>query len=85
MENELKQLLLQAPENQIDPYIKNYIRLWPEDPSSIDILYVLDLGIKKSQVSDFVVKILEIMLKESLIKEKITYDELLNKAHWRNI
>lgn len=81
---ELKHLLLTAPDNQLDKSIFPLIEHWDEQPTSIQILEVLDKCIHGSLGSDFIVKVLQIVYEEKLLLENKKHEDNIPLATWRN-
>ena len=79
----LTELLLTAPDEQLDARMKPLIKKWSSPPKSIEVLEVLDRCVHSSHASKLAIQVLETVLQESLDKEKITYDNCVENAHWR--
>lgn len=79
----MKNLLLSAPETQIDSTVKSMIAEWSEEPEAEQILKVLDHSVRYSLVSGFVVKVLETMLESAMRSENKDMDTLIKAATWR--
>lgn len=79
----LKQLMLEAPEGQLDPSMLPLIEKWDSEPKAIQILEVLDKCIYYGASSDFVVSVLQIMLEYAMAAEGITLEQLVPLAVWR--
>lgn len=80
----MKQLLLKAPDSQLDHCMFPLIKRWDSQPRSIQILEVLDHCIYGSLASGFVVTLLQTMLDAAMHREKTTLDELVKQATWRD-
>jgi hypothetical protein len=81
--NNLKQLLLEAPEEQLDRSMITLIEQWDEPPRAIQILEVVDMCIYYGLSSDFVVASLQVMLDAAMINEQTTLEQLEQRAVWR--
>jgi hypothetical protein len=82
--SELKTMLLAAPDTQLDACMFPLIEKWDEpQPTSIQILEVLDQCIFASLASDFVVFLLQGIYAGRLDAEGITHEDNLPKATWR--
>lgn len=79
----LRQLMLEAPEGQLDRSVLPLIEKWDDPPKAIQILEVLDECIHYSLASEFVVSTLQTMLDVTLIHEGITLDHIVAQAVWR--
>jgi DNA-binding transcriptional ArsR family regulator len=80
----IKAMLLQAPDSQLDHSMFPLIEKWDEEPTSLQILEVLDQCIFAALASGFTVTVLQAMLNQTLVKEKQTLDDILPQATWRN-
>ena len=81
--NDLKQLILEAPENHLDRSMIPLIEKWDEHPRAIQILEVVDKCIYYGLASDFVVASLQVMLEAAMINEQTTLEQLEQLAVWR--
>lgn len=84
MKNRIVEGLLAAPESQLDPSMKPLIEKWADDPTPIQVLEVLDHCVHGALASGFVIQVLEILLRDALKREGITYEMVVEKATWRN-
>lgn len=80
----MKEMLLQAPEDQIDEQVRPMIEKWDDEPTSLQILEVLDQCIHASLASGFVVSLLQNLYYATLKKENKTHEENVALATWRN-
>ena len=81
--NELKQLLLDAPEDQIDAGARQLIATWSEPPKALEIFRTLDECVYGAMASGFVVQVLETMLVVQSKEENLTRAQLEELAIWR--
>lgn len=80
----IKELLLSAPEGQLDSWIKEkYITYWSDPPTSLQILEALDLCIWGSLSSGFVLDVLSHQYYQTLATENKTHEDNLPLALWR--
>lgn len=79
----MRDLLLTAPDSQIDQQVKDMISNWSESPSAEEILRVLDHAVRYSLVSGFVVAVLESILQSACESEGLTYESLIARVQWR--
>jgi hypothetical protein len=81
---ELKQLLLGAPDSQLDASLFQLIEKWT-DPcaTSLQVLEVLDQVVFASLGSGFVVMVLQAMYDGLLEQEGTTHEENIARATWR--
>ena len=79
-----KQYWLQAPTNVIDESIRAMIRdKWDDEPTSIQILEVVDHVVQWGAGSDLAVHLLDIRLHAALDSEKKSLEDILPDAVWR--
>jgi hypothetical protein len=83
--SDLKTLMLQAPNEQLDHSMFPLIEKWDDVPKAIQILEVLDNCIYYALASDFAVKALQIMLDYAMENEKTTLEQLEPLAVWRKM
>ena len=81
---ELVDLLLKAPDSQLDASMKPLIEKWSDPPKAIEILEVLDHCIHGSLASGFLVAALQAVYASTLKAEGTTHEALLPRATWRN-
>ena len=79
----MKQLMLEAPDGQLDASMMPLIEKWDDPPTSLQILEVLDKCINYGLASGFVVSALQIMLDTTMINEETTLEQLVPLAVWR--
>lgn len=78
-----KQIMLLAPDTQLDSCMKPLIEKWSDPPKAIEILEVLDRCIFSSLCTGFVVTVLEHQYKVALNAEGLTEKEITVQARWR--
>jgi hypothetical protein len=81
--NNLKQLLLEAPDSQLDAQMKPLIKKWSDSPAPIEILEVLDLCIHAGLASGVVVNVLQILYDDACKSNNTTHEEVVKLAIWR--
>lgn len=74
--------LLDAPESQMDPKLKDDIRKWNAEPTALEILYILDKMICYSWASGFVVRMFQSFFRMACSKEGKTEEEVLAQRSW---
>lgn len=79
----IRDMLLEAPEGQLDACMHEKIRAWDDAPTSLQILEVLDDCIYAALASGFVVTLLQALLDGALKREHRTLDDILPFAFWR--
>ena len=82
--DELITLLQQAPDSQLDSCVKPKIAKWSSPPTSLEVLEVVDEVVHSSLGSDFTVRLLNLILSDSLKRENTTLEQIVPQAHWRN-
>jgi len=78
-----KQILLMAPETQLDASMKPLIEKWLEPPTPIQVLEVLDHCIHGALASGIVVSLLQTMYKKTCDRDNTTHEEVIKNATWR--
>lgn len=81
---ELLNLLLTAPDSQLDKSMLLYIEKWGSTPTALQILEVVDKCSRYALASGFMMSILNMLLDTAIQIEGITYNELVKQAEWRN-
>lgn len=79
----LKDFLLIAPSDQLDPCLFPLIKKWDDEPKAVQILEVLDHVIFAALGSGFVVKLLETLYGTALKAEDIAHEDVEKLAIWR--
>lgn len=79
-----KEMLLSAPDGQIAHSLFPLIEQWDDEPTSLQILEVIDKSIYSALASSFVLKVLNIFLEQALERESKTLEDLVPLATWRN-
>lgn len=81
--SDMKSLLLEAPDTQLDAQMKPLIEKWDEVPKAIQILEVLDQCIYGSLASGFTVSVLQTLYHQALQREKLKSEDVEAQASWR--
>lgn len=76
-------MLLVAPDGQLDASVKPLIEKWNDEPTSLQVLKVLDQCVNSALASGFTISLLEMLLKEGIERENTTYDAVVDQATWR--
>lgn len=79
----LKELMLAAPEGQLDAKMQPLVEKWDDEPTAIQVLEVLDWCIHCALGSDFVVSMLETFYELALKNEGKTREDMIPLATWR--
>ena len=82
--SEIKNVLLRAPSNELDPVVHGLIEKWNEEPTSLQVLEVLDKVIYGSLASTFTVMVLQSLYGKALANENTTHDKVVKLAVWRD-
>ena len=80
----MKEMLLKAPDGQLDAAMHPLIAKWDENPTSLQILEVLDHCIHGALASGFVVTVLQSLYDSALLKEGKIHADNEPLATWRN-
>ena len=80
----IKDLLLQAPDNELDASVFPLIEKWDEPPTTLQVLEVLDHCVYFAAAGPFVMGVLNTLLQAGIDGEETTYEEVVAKATWRN-
>lgn len=81
--DELKELLLQAPDGQLDKVVKPLIEKWSEPPKALEVLEVLDQCVRGGLASPFAMLVIENIMNEAIKTENTKYEEVVKQATWR--
>ena len=80
------ELLLVAPEDQLDPSMLPLIEKWDRPiPKAVQVLEVLDKCMFCSLCTDFVIGVFQTIYDNALENEKTTHAEIEKLAVWRDI
>ena len=82
--NPFSELLLEAPDSQLDASMKPLIKKWSDPPTAIQILEVLDFCIHGALASGFVVAVLQVQYDVALKREGKRHEDMVPLATWRN-
>jgi hypothetical protein len=77
--------LLALSDSQIDPSLRAQFVAWSDPPTALEILRSLDYCIHGSLGSGFVVKLLELLLDDTIKHEQTTYEAVVARATWRDL
>ena len=80
----LVQLLLSAPDSQIDTSIKRLIERWSDPPKALEILEALDGCVHAAAASGFATSVLEALYAGALKREGTRHEDVVALATWRN-
>lgn len=81
--NDIKELLLDAPDGQLDKSARDSILTWSDPPRALEILRTLDECAYAALASGFAMNVLGILLDLRMKEESITRAELEKQAVWR--
>lgn len=85
MSAELKEMLLQAPDTQLDHSMFPLIEQWSEpNPTALQVLEVLDKCVFSSLASRFTISLLQHLFDAALKTEGKTEAEVVQRATWRS-
>ena len=83
MVNELKDLLMSAPDAHVDAALKQLVVMWDDPPSALQLLKTLDSAIFASLASGVAVVAMQCAYDEALKREGTTHERLVESATWR--
>lgn len=81
---ELVDLLLQAPDSQLDASMMPLIKKWSDPPTPLQILEVLDNCIHGSLASGFTIQVLQIIYDTECKATNVSNEDVIKNATWRN-
>lgn len=85
MSESLKDIMMSAPDSHISEFLVSHIRdTWDNDPTPLQLLHTMDLAVRGSEVSGMVLNSMDTVLKQKLLTEGKSYEELVSQATWRN-
>lgn len=82
-QKDMKALLLEAPDGQLDANLKPLIQKWETPTKAIQILEVLDMAVHGGGASGFTVRLLQMLYDTALTNETTTHEEIVKLAVWR--
>jgi hypothetical protein len=85
MTESVKDMLLNAPDSQLDGCIKPLVQKWNEPATSLQILEVLDNCIYGALASGFTIRILQALYDRALVMENKTHEDNVPLATWRHV
>jgi hypothetical protein len=80
---QIKDALLKAPDTQLDAGMFPLIERWDDEPTTLQVLEVLDNCVYAGLASGFVIVLLENLLDMALTRENTTKEEVVKLATWR--
>ena len=81
--NEIKEILLEAPDSQLDAAMVRLVRQWSDIPRPLEVLEVLDKSIHGALASDVVIRLLQLLYAKQCSLEGVTHESLVPLATWR--
>lgn len=81
--NDYKQMLLAAPDAQIDASAKALLVKWDEPPKALQILELLDHCVFCASASAYAINVLDIILDITCSAEGTTREKVVQLATWR--
>lgn len=83
MSQELRDMLLQAPDSQLDKSAHPLIEKWSTPVKAIELLEVLDHCVYSALASGLILNTLSALMHKAMVDETITSEELEKQATWR--
>lgn len=81
--SKLHDILLRAPESELNKKARNSVLAWSKPPKAIEVLHTLNQCVQGRLASGLAVKVLQVLLDDQMLAEKVTRDELLEQNVWR--
>ena len=81
---EIRDMLLQAPDSQLDACMKPYIQKWSDEPTSLQVLEVIDHCVFGGLASGFTMNVLHTIYNTRLKEEGKTHEDNVPYATWRD-
>lgn len=82
--NDLKKIILEAPDTQLDAAVKATVQEWSDEPTAIQILKSIDFAVYGGGASGFCMTLFESLLSVALETEGIDYETAVAGAVWRD-
>jgi len=82
-DSKLVQMLLLAPDGQLDAKMKPLIEKWDDPPTALQVLEVLDHCVHGAIASGMVIGLFKAMLDGCLSREGKTLEDVTALATWR--
>jgi len=79
----LVEMLLKAPDHELDASMHSLIQKWSDPPKAIQLLEVIDHCIYGSLASGFILSAFQMMYTQALKNENLTHEDLIPLAIWR--
>lgn len=79
----IAEVLLTAPETQLDGSMKPLIAAWSVPPTPLEILHVLDQCVYGSLASTMIMRPLNMAYDDALQRTGETHDQMVALAAWR--
>jgi len=79
----LVDMLLEAPDSQLDSKMLPFIRKWSDPPKAVEVLEVLDYCVNGALASGVVMQVLNILYERTCSAENTTHDAVAKLATWR--
>jgi hypothetical protein len=83
--DDMKKLLLEAGDTNLDASMKSLIKKWSDPPRAIQVLEVIDRCIFSALASGLCLTLLQVAYSELLVLEGTTHEEIEKGATWRNM
>ena len=73
----LFELLINAPAGQLDDFVRDDIKSWAGNPTPFQVLETLDKVVWASGATDFVVNVLDIILRSKIEEMGMTFEQFI--------
>ncbi len=78
-----KQVWQMAPNDEVDSTLQPLIALWDDEPTSIQLLEILDRAVNEVKASFFAISTLNVIYMLTLEAEGKTHEQVVEQASWR--
>lgn len=83
-DDELRELLLGAPDGALDACMHPLIRAWDHPPTALQVLEVVDHCVHSALASGLILRVLQAFYDERVAAEGTTHDAVAALATWRH-
>lgn len=81
----LKSTILESPDGHLDKSVKPLIEGWDDEPTSLQVLEVLDKCVHEGLASELMMQLFNRLYDDALNKEGKTHNDNVALATWRKL
>ncbi len=81
--SEVIDMLMDAPDGQLDAAMKPLIQKWSDPPTAYDVLEVLDHCIHGSLASGLAIQVLQMLYEGACERDGLLHEDVVKHAIWR--